>query len=62
MDASFCAQFIKDMHLQGTPRFHTLSVYDKVAPKMTSFRIAKGLAIAVTERPSSQYNLFMQYT
>lgn len=30
MDADFCAQFIKVMHLQGTPGFHTLMCYDKV--------------------------------
>jgi len=30
MDADFCAQFIKVMHTQGTPRFHTLQCYDKV--------------------------------
>jgi hypothetical protein len=30
MDADFCAQFIKVLHLQGTPGFHTLAVYDKV--------------------------------
>ncbi len=30
MDADFCAQFIKVMHLQGTPGFPTLMTYDKV--------------------------------
>lgn len=30
MDADFCAQFIKVMHTQGTPGFHTLMCYDKV--------------------------------
>ena len=30
MDADFCAQFIKVLHLQGTPGFHTLLCYDKV--------------------------------
>ena len=30
MDADFCAQFIKVLHLQGTPGFHTLGCYDKV--------------------------------
>jgi hypothetical protein len=30
MDADFCAQFIKVMHTQGTPKFHTLVCYDKV--------------------------------
>jgi THO complex subunit 2 len=30
MDADFCAQFIKVIHTQGTPRFHTLVCYDKV--------------------------------
>ncbi|THV05422.1 hypothetical protein K435DRAFT_647314 [Dendrothele bispora CBS 962.96] len=30
MDADFCAQFIKVMHTQGTPGFHTLSCYDKI--------------------------------
>ncbi|CDO68724.1 hypothetical protein BN946_scf184652.g51 [Trametes cinnabarina] len=30
MDADFCAQFIKVMHLQGTPGFHTLMCYDKL--------------------------------
>lgn len=31
MDADFCAQFIKVMHLQGTPGFSTLQCYDKVS-------------------------------
>ncbi len=30
MDADFCAQFIKVIHLQGTPGFSTLQCYDKV--------------------------------
>lgn len=30
MDADFCAQFIKVIHLQGTPGFSTLNCYDKV--------------------------------
>lgn len=31
MDADFCAQFIKVIHLQGTPGFSTLMCYDKVS-------------------------------
>lgn len=30
MDADFCAQFIKVMHLQGTPLFLTSMCYDKL--------------------------------
>ncbi|RDB20480.1 THO complex subunit 2 [Hypsizygus marmoreus] len=30
MDADFCAQFIKVLHIQGTPGFHTLNLYDKL--------------------------------
>ncbi|RDX55708.1 hypothetical protein OH76DRAFT_1461168 [Lentinus brumalis] len=30
MDADFCAQFIKVIHLQGTPGFSTLQCYDKI--------------------------------
>lgn len=30
MDADYCAQIIKVVHLQGTPGFPTLYVYDKV--------------------------------
>ncbi|KAI0722891.1 transcription factor/nuclear export subunit protein 2-domain-containing protein [Earliella scabrosa] len=30
MDADFCAQFIKVMHMQGTPGFSTLQCYDKI--------------------------------
>ncbi|KAE9385705.1 hypothetical protein BT96DRAFT_1006795 [Gymnopus androsaceus JB14] len=30
MDANFCAQFIKILHTQGTPGFHTLACYDKI--------------------------------
>ncbi|KAG6831879.1 hypothetical protein H0H92_006996 [Tricholoma furcatifolium] len=30
MDADFCAQFIKVLHTQGTPGFHTLNCYDKL--------------------------------
>ncbi|KAH9943361.1 transcription factor/nuclear export subunit protein 2-domain-containing protein [Epithele typhae] len=30
MDADFCAQFIKVMHLQGTPGFSTVMCYDKI--------------------------------
>ncbi|KAJ3922736.1 transcription factor/nuclear export subunit protein 2-domain-containing protein [Lentinula edodes] len=30
MDADFCAQFIKVLHTQGTPGFHTLACYDKI--------------------------------
>lgn len=36
MDADFCTQFIKALHLMGTPGFHTLAMYDKV-----SFRSAQ---------------------
>ncbi|KAF8165073.1 transcription factor/nuclear export subunit protein 2-domain-containing protein [Crassisporium funariophilum] len=30
MDADFCAQFIRILHTQGTPGFHTLGCYDKL--------------------------------
>ncbi|OSX60384.1 hypothetical protein POSPLADRAFT_1058548 [Postia placenta MAD-698-R-SB12] len=30
MDADFCAQFIKVVHMQGTPGFSTLMCYDKI--------------------------------
>ncbi|GLB33487.1 putative THO complex subunit 2 N-terminus [Lyophyllum shimeji] len=30
MDADFCVQFIKILHTQGTPGFHTLNCYDKL--------------------------------
>ncbi|KAJ3795196.1 transcription factor/nuclear export subunit protein 2-domain-containing protein [Lentinula aff. detonsa] len=30
MDADFCAQFIKVLHTQATPGFHTLACYDKI--------------------------------
>ncbi|KAG6833844.1 hypothetical protein H0H87_011778 [Tephrocybe sp. NHM501043] len=30
MDADFCAQFIRVLHTQGTPGFHTLNYYDKL--------------------------------
>lgn len=31
MDAEFCAQFIKVLHMQGTPGFSTLMCYDRVS-------------------------------
>lgn len=34
MDAEFCAQFIRVLHLQGTPGFYTLMCYDKVRPSL----------------------------
>lgn len=33
MDADFCAQFVKLMHKEGTPNFHTLRLYDKLLDK-----------------------------
>lgn len=30
MDADFCAQFVKVLHMQGTPGFSTLQCLDKV--------------------------------
>ncbi|KAG6882988.1 hypothetical protein C0995_013326 [Termitomyces sp. Mi166 len=30
MNADFCMQFIKVLHTQGTPGFHTLNCYDKL--------------------------------
>jgi THO complex subunit 2 len=30
MDADFCVQFVRVMHLQGTPGFWTLTCYDRV--------------------------------
>jgi len=30
MDVDYCAQFIKAIHIMGTPGFSTLMVYDKV--------------------------------
>jgi len=30
MDADYCAQVIKAIHIMGTPGFSTLMVYDKV--------------------------------
>ena len=39
MDADFCAQFIKVMHTQGTPGFHTLMCYDKVRIYSGIFRV-----------------------
>jgi THO complex subunit 2 len=30
MDADFCAQFVRVIHLQGTPGFWTLTCYDRV--------------------------------
>ena len=32
MDADFCVQFVRVMHLQGTPGFWTLTCYDRVSP------------------------------
>ena len=34
MDAEFCTQFIRILHLQGTPSFYTLMCYDKVPPSL----------------------------
>jgi len=31
MDADFCVQFVRVMHLQGTPGFWTLTCYDRVS-------------------------------
>lgn len=32
MDADFCVQFVRIMHLQATPGFWTLTCYDRVSP------------------------------
>lgn len=34
MDADFCVQFVRVMHLQGTPGFWTLTCYDRVSPPL----------------------------
>jgi THO complex subunit 2 len=31
MDADFCVKFVREMHLQGTPGFWTLTCYDRVS-------------------------------
>ena len=41
MDADFCAQFIKTLHLLGTPGFHTLGCYNRVC---TSYEYSAFLA------------------
>lgn len=37
MDADFCVQFVRVMHLQGTPGFWTLTCYDRVGPLLDNF-------------------------
>ena len=35
MDADYCAQVIKAIHIMGTPGFSTLMVYDRVSQAWT---------------------------
>ena len=39
MDADFCAQFIKVLHTQGTPGFHTIGCYNKVCYLLSLLRM-----------------------
>lgn len=54
-DASFCARFIKEIHKLGTPKFHTVGVYDNT--------FTKGLGTLIftcTQREAENLGRFMK--
>ncbi|TFK29236.1 hypothetical protein FA15DRAFT_664153 [Coprinopsis marcescibilis] len=54
MDADFCAQFIKVLHVQGTPGFHTLMCYDKLLGDNV-----KVVIFSCTEHEARNYGRFL---
>jgi THO complex subunit 2 len=54
-DASFCSRFIKELHKMGTPRFHTIGVYD------TIFGKSLGSVIFIsTQREADNFGRFLK--
>ncbi|OSD04328.1 hypothetical protein PYCCODRAFT_1444038 [Trametes coccinea BRFM310] len=54
MDADFCAQFVKVMHLQGTPGFHTLACLDKLLGEHV-----KAVVFSCSEYEARNYGRFL---
>jgi len=51
MDADYSAQMIKSLHLLGTPRFHTLRMYDAVRSTV----VIMGVPILTSDLADSEY-------
>jgi THO complex subunit 2 len=54
-DASFCSRFIREVHKMGTPKFHTIGVYDSI--------LGKGLGSVIfisTQREAENYGRFLK--
>lgn len=54
-DASFCSKFIREVHKLGTPKFHTIGVYDAI--------FGRALATAMfvcTQREAENYGRFLK--
>jgi len=54
MDADFCAQFIRVLHSQGTPGFHTLMCYDRLLGDHV-----KVVVFSCTEYEARNYGRFL---
>ncbi|KAI9063149.1 hypothetical protein FKP32DRAFT_1651303 [Trametes sanguinea] len=54
MDADFCAQFVKVMHLQGTPGFHTLACLDRLLGEHV-----KAVVFSCSEYEARNYGRFL---
>jgi THO complex subunit 2 len=54
-DASFCSRFIREVHRMGTPKFHTIGVYDAI--------FGRGLSTVIficTQREAENYGRFLK--
>lgn len=54
-DASFCSRFIKDLHKMGTPKFHTIGIYDAILGKSLGTTI-----FILTQREAENYGRFLK--
>lgn len=54
-DASFCSRFIKDLHKMGTPKFHTIGIYDAIFGKCLGATI-----FICTQREAENYGRFLK--
>lgn len=60
MDAEYCAQIIKVIHLQGTPGFSTLHCYDKVNNPTTLPPFGTAHVALASWRPREGHRLLLQ--
>lgn len=54
-DASFCSKFIREIHRIGTPKFHTIGVYDNIFGKSLGTVIFMS-----TQREAENYGRFLK--